>query len=281
MALLGSRINTEVTNSSVRLPAVSGRFYPAQAEHLRTSIRTYCDAVADRTFGGMIRAVIAPHAGYIFSGPTAAHSFKALDLHPDNRHTVYLLGPAHYVHVSGVALGYYSAFETPLGKVCVDKAVVESLAEHPLFDMQNDAHNHEHCLEVELPFLQVRACPDLYIVPMLSRDADPLQVAKALRPHLQQDSHARVIISSDLSHFHTYADASRTDSDFLNAVVKGDFVAVARGEACGREAILALMHLAEDLSWQPHLLDYRNSGDTGGDRDSVVGYGAVAFTETP
>ena len=263
----------------VRKPAVAGAFYPADPGRLQAMVTRYLEDARPPALPGRVRAVIAPHAGYIYSGPVAGYSFRALAPLPENA-TIFLMGPAHYVPVSDVALGDFRTMETPLGPVQVDDALVQTLARaSACFTIQNDAHLPEHSLEVELPFLQTIAADGFRVVPMLFGQPSPDCVADALAPLLAEDPRARVVVSSDLSHYHPYATARRLDAAFIDAVLRGDMVAVARGEACGRYPILALMAIAQRLGWTPHLLDYRNSGDTAGDKRQVVGYTAIAFTE--
>lgn len=261
--------------ADVRPPAVAGRFYPDQPQRLRAAVQEYLAAARLPDLPGPVRAVIAPHAGYIYSGPVAGYSFQALP-DPAGR-TLFLLGPAHFVAVRGVAVATFAALQTPLGQV--ETAPADRLiAAGAGFAPHNAAHLPEHCLEVELPFLQARASGPFRVVPLLfGSGADPAACAAALAPLLSADPAALVVVSSDLSHYHPYAQARRLDIAFLDAVVRGDVAAAAQGEACGRLPILTLMHLAQALGWQPRLLDYRNSGDTAGGRDQVVGYAAVAF----
>ncbi len=263
----------------VRPPAVAGAFYPANPKQLETTVRVYLDKAHLPRLNGQVRAVIAPHAGYIYSGPIAGHSFRALAPLPD-RATVYLMGPAHYVPVGQVALGDFRALETPLGRIAVDEVTVRDLAQSSsCFSIQNDAHLPEHSLEVELPFLQTIASNEFQVVPMLFGQADVECAAQTLLHTLAEDPKARIVVSSDLSHYHPYATARRLDMSFIEAVLSGDVVAALRGEACGRYPVATLMLIAEAMGWTPHLLDYRNSGDTAGDKRQVVGYAAIAFTE--
>ena len=262
--------------AEVRYPAVAGQFYPAQPQRLRAQVDELLQAARLGPQQGIVHAVIAPHAGYIYSGPTAGYSFRSLPP-PDGR-TVYLLGPAHYVPLSGVAVGEFRAMATPLGQTPVaveqgHRLVAERCFIHP----DEGAHTPEHCLEVELPFLQVLAGAPFRVVPLLFGRVDPVQVAAVLGDAIAEDESALVVVSSDLSHYHSYEAARKLDTAFLNAVVSGDLVAAARGEACGLLPILTLMLLAARFDWRPRLLDYRNSGDTAGDRSRVVGYGAVAY----
>jgi len=265
--------------SKVRRPAVAGSFYPAQPEQLRNMVAIYLQEAKIAALPGRVRAVIAPHAGYIYSGPTAGYSFRALSPLPQDSH-VYLMGPAHYVPVQDAALADFRAMATPLGEVEIDVARVQELAEiSSCLSIQNDAHLPEHSLEVELPFLQMIADADFQVIPLLLGLPDVSCVARALLPFIQEDSQARIVVSSDLSHYHPYATARQLDAEFIAAVLRGDVPAVLRGEACGRYPIATLMLIAETLGWTPHLLDYRTSGDTAGDKRQVVGYAAIAYTE--
>ena len=259
-----------------RPPAVAGRFYPANPAHLQDAVDSYLDGAPARELGD-VRAVIAPHAGYPYSGPIAGYSFRALTGKPERRYTVYLMGPAHYVPVDGVAIGLVERFDTPLGSVPVAVEEAEALAERGApFREERQAHTREHCLEVELPFLQT-VLPDFQIVPLLFGDVDPEPVTRNLAELMTDDPQRLIVVSSDLSHYHHYEAAQRIDQAFLEAVVAGDADRAARGEACGISPILTLMAIAERLDWQPTLLHYRNSGDTGGDKSEVVGYAAVAY----
>ncbi|MBU0703978.1 MAG: AmmeMemoRadiSam system protein B [Chloroflexi bacterium] len=260
----------------VRQPAVAGQFYPDNPDALRRSVKKYVDEATLPDGLNSIRAIIAPHAGYVYSGPTAGYAFKALTTLPQKEWTVFLLGPAHRAYFGGVALGNYSAFRTPLGDapIAVDR-VAEMLTRSSLYTRATEAHVHEHCLEVEVPFLQV-ALPDFRLVPMLFGDVDPLEITVELANHIGEDD--LIVVSNDLSHFHPYDQAQRLDHAVLEAVLNDDERGVLGGEACGRAPVVTLMGVARRKGWQPHLLDYRTSGDTAGDRMRVVGYGSVAYT---
>lgn len=260
----------------VRPPAVAGAFYPASADRVRRMIEGYL-ADAPELDLPPPRAVVAPHAGYVYSGPTAGYAFKAVASLPHKKRTVYLLGPAHRAWFRGVALGAYSAFRTPLGDVPVATDRIEELVERsPLYAAAPEAHAEEHCLEVEVPFLQM-TLPDFQLVPMLFGEVDPRAVGEELSEHLGADDF--VVVSSDLSHFFDYQTAQRLDRGLLDAVLAGDEAGVLGGEACGRAPMVALMEIARRKGWTPHLLDYRNSGDTAGDKWRVVGYASIAYTE--
>ena len=261
---------------SVRPGAVAGQFYPADPDRLRQEVRRYVDHASLPEDLGYVRAVVAPHAGYVYSGATAGYAFKALEQLPARDWTVFLLGPAHRVPVSGVALGNYSAFRTPLGDtpIAVDR-VAEMLERSALYTRSPGAHAREHCLEVEVPFLQT-VLPNFKLVPMLFGQVDPREVAEDLLEQIGEDE--LVVVSTDLSHFYSYDRAQELDQDFLEAVLAGDERDVTEGEACGRAPVTTLMEIAEHRGWGPRLLDYRNSGDTSGDKSRVVGYASLACT---
>lgn len=265
-----------VTIAQSRRPAVAGTFYPGNPVQLRAEVDRLLAAAQEAGLTD-IKALIVPHAGYRYSGPVAASGFRQLQNGSQASRTVYLLGPAHYVYVDSVALAPFQQFETPLGPVKQNLSVIEEmLGSHPAYEAHAPAHMPEHSLEVELPFLQT-VLDDFRLVAMLCGRPPIDQVAADLSNRLQPND--LVIVSSDLSHFYTYEEAQALDRQFLKAVLAGDMAGAARGEACGLQPILILMQLAQLQGWQPTLLDYRNSGDTGGDRLRVVGYAAVAYTE--
>ncbi len=268
----------EDTAWAARPAAVAGRFYARQPDKLLHNVRKHLDATPDHKLSD-VRAVIAPHAGYVCSGSVAAISFKTFCSLPATAYTVYLLGPAHWQAVHGVGLSSAAWFETPLGPIPVASERVNALIELGApYHLADNAHAPEHSLEVEMPFLQ-SVLSDMCIVPMLfDEDADPAQVGADLAAFLADDEHGLVVVSSDLSHYHSYQEAYALDRAFLAAVAANDMEQAERGQACGMLPILTLMHIAKKLHWQPHLLAYANSGDTCGSREQVVGYGAVAYT---
>ncbi len=268
-----------VRKGSVRPEAVAGTFYPAQPSVLREMVASFIEQARPPDLSGAPRAVIAPHAGYVYSGPIAGYSYRILQELPRRPRTIFLMGPAHYVPVSGVAVGTFAAFRTPLGQVPVAEETAERLVrEGAPFTTDHNAHLPEHSLEVQVPFLQVALGDTFHLVPLLFGQVDPQAVVPALADLMIQDSDALIVVSSDLSHYHPYNVARRLDLEVLTAIERGDLPGVMKGEACGVLPILTLMALACRLGWQPHILDYRNSGDTAGDRTRVVGYGAIVYT---
>lgn len=261
---------------TIRPPAVAGTFYSDRPDKLAAAVENLLDQAQDAGLGP-VRALIAPHAGYRYSGPVAASAFRQLRADGNGQPpTIYLLGPAHYVHVESIALSPAATFETPLGLVAQNRAAIDDLlARGRAYQLHPLAHEPEHCLEVELPFLQAVLPAGFDLVAMLCGQPDVAQVAADLAELLRPDD--LVVVSSDLSHFHRYEVAQALDRSILEAIVAGDVPQASQGEACGLQPILVLMHLAQLNGWTAHLLDYRNSGDTGGDKSRVVGYGAVAY----
>jgi AmmeMemoRadiSam system protein B len=258
---------------TVRRPAVAGLFYPAVPATLRITVEEllrqapHADAPAPK-------AVIAPHAGYVYSGPIAATAFQALSSSPLRR--VIVLGPAHRVPVRGVALPGADAFATPLGEVTVDTAAAEAIFHLPQVTVSAEAHAPEHSLEVELPFLQV-LFPEIRVLPLVVGDASGDEVAEVL-DLVWGGTETAIVVSSDLSHYLPYEAARRVDRE-----TAGEIAALAgplhSRQACGAYPINGLLVAARRRGMAAQLLDLRNSGDTAGDKDRVVGYGAFAFSE--
>jgi AmmeMemoRadiSam system protein B len=272
-------LTTAGREAIVRLPAVAGRFYSAAPTTLAAEVKRFL--AGDRPPRlRHVRAVITPHAGYACSGEVAGAAYRSLAKEPSGgERTVYLLGPAHWKPVHGVGLTSATSFTTPLGSVPVDIERVRELAvQRDRYHMDDAAHAPEHCLEVQLPFLQM-ILADFRIVPLLFDDgADPAAVADDLFRLLEGRPDDLIVATTDLSHYHPYQDAIILDHALLKALATGDIAAANSGEACGLVPVLCLMHIAQRLNWREHLLAYANSGDTCGSRREVVGYGAVAYT---
>ena len=261
---------------TIRPAAVAGMFYPDGQNALRKTVDDYLNQANPPALSN-VRAVIAPHAGYVYSGPVAAFAYKALRSRTKPPKRVYVMGPSHRVWFAGVALADYAAFDTPLGAQPLDSERIHALIDSGApFAVHNAAHAQEHSLEVQIPFLRV-TFPDTPVVPMLFGDVDPLVVGRKLDEFLEPDD--VIVVSSDLSHYHDNRTAHALDHQFLDAVLSGDQPGAARGEACGQAPAIALMLLAEKYGWQPHLLDYRTSGDIAGDTRRVVGYASVGYEE--
>jgi len=269
---------------AVQGPAVAGLFYTSDPIQLSAKVRGFIAAGRNstgRSAGGRQepppRALIAPHAGYVFSGAVAGSAYAALANASSGFDRVLLLGPAHRVPVRGVAASSAAAFETPLGQVPVDQAEVERmLAEHSGLQRLDAAFDNEHCIEVQLPFLQ-ELLEGFQLVPLLVGAADAAQVADILAPHWDRDA-TLIVISSDLSHYLDYPTAQALDRRTSEAIRTLHPEQIAPDQACGRDAIAGLLQLAAARGATGRVLDLRNSGDTAGPRDRVVGYGAYAFS---
>jgi AmmeMemoRadiSam system protein B len=262
---------------SIRQAAVSGLFYPEDPETLRHSLRDYL-AQAPAASGEPPKALIVPHAGYIYSGPVAATAFARLAGARDTVRRVVLLGPSHRVPFYGLAVSGDSSYRTPLGDIPLDQEAVQELMALPQVVKLDAAHANEHSLEVQLPFLQY-LLGDFVLLPLVVGDADGPQVAEVLE-RVWGGPETLIVISSDLSHYHDYATAQRMDRATSEAIVGLHPERLGYEDACGRIPVVGLLNLAKQRGLGGELLDLRNSGDTAGDKQRVVGYGAYAFSES-
>lgn len=260
---------------SVRPPAVAGMFYPGNADQLRQSLHeSFGLAQTGNTWRP--KALIVPHAGYIYSGPIAASAYALLEPLRQEIRRVVLLGPVHRVWVPGLALPGVEAFATPLGTVPLDQAAMARIADLPQVEVSPAAHAQEHSLEVHLPFLQT-VLADFTLVPLAVGEATPEEVAQVL-DRLWGGEETLIVVSSDLSHFLPYGEAERSDRATAQAILHLDSH-LGGEQACGAYPINGLLLAARRHGLSVHLLDLRNSGDTAGDHSRVVGYGAFALTE--
>lgn len=264
---------------TVRRPAVAGLFYPGSPAELRLTVEDLLRRTPPAE-GPVPKAVIAPHAGYVYSGATAAVAFQALAAAGETLRRVIVLGPAHRVHVRGLALPGADAFVTPLGEVPVDAGAADAVSRLPQVTVYPEAHAPEHSLEVELPFLQV-LFPGVQVLPLVVGDADGEEVAEVLE-HVWGGPETAIVISSDLSHFLTYEAARRVDLDTSDEILALHGPLHPR-QACGARPINGLLVAARRRGLIPKVLDLRSSGDApagAGDRSRVVGYGAFSFSES-
>lgn len=262
--------------SNVRSPAVAGTFYPADAVTLSGQIRAFLGE-AGQDVGLPPKAIIAPHAGYIYSGPVAAHAYAHILPLKDIVKRVVLLGPCHRVAVQGLALSSAEAFRTPLGSVQIDHDLDEALLALPQVQIFDATHAQEHSLEVHLPFLQV-LLSDFKLLPMVVGQASPQEVGDVL-DLVWGGPETLIVISSDLSHYLNYDAACAIDLKTSAAIEHLDGNAIAAQQACGRIPVKGLLEVAKHKHLHVRTLDLRNSGDTAGSRDKVVGYGAWGFWE--
>jgi len=260
----------------MREPAVAGSFYPDDEKELREMIEKFLKDAGDVKVPGKLRGLVVPHAGYVYSGPTAAYGYKVLMEQKKQPDQIFLFGPAHYGMFVGIADSGYDIWKTPLGMVNT-KSISSKITDRSLVHVYPRAHDPEHSLEVQLPFLQTVMKEQFTAYPVLTGEVSPASLANAVEPVLDEDS--LFLVSSDLSHYHPYENAKRIDSVANESVPNLDFKKAELFEACGKTAILTLMQTAKSKGWKGKLLDYRNSGDTAGPRDGVVGYGAYAFYE--
>ena len=259
--------------SFVRKPAVAGSFYPRDARQLRADVERYLAQASPD--GPPPKAVIAPHAGYEFSGPIAASAYARVRPAHSAITRVVLLGPSHRVPFQGLAASGAEAFETPLGLVPLDREGVAAALSLSAVQVLDGAHAAEHCLEVHLPFLQV-VLDRFALVPLLVGDSTPVEVGDVLRA-LWDGSETLIVVSSDLSHYHDYTDARLIDAETARRIEHGDVEHLTGQRACGFLPVGGLLHNVRRGHLSVKTVDLRNSGDTAGDRSRVVGYGAFTI----
>lgn len=263
---------------TVRQPAVAGAFYAGQGQTLAASV-TALLATAKQELelaAWPPKAIIVPHAGYIFSGSTAALAYAQLAAGRKTIHRVILLGPVHRIPVRGLALPGASSFATPLGEVSIDQAAAASISALRQVVLSPAAHAFEHSLEVQLPFLQM-VLDDFTLLPLVVGDATPTEVAEVLDV-LWGGDETLLVVSSDLSHFLPYESAQATDRATVQSILEMNGT-LTHQQACGGTPVNGLLLAARRHGLRPQLLGLCNSGDTAGDKDRVVGYASIAFTE--
>jgi AmmeMemoRadiSam system protein B len=260
----------------IRQPAVAGTFYSANSEVLANDIKSLLEWAPSVTEHTLPKAIIVPHAGYIYSGQTAAIAYSCLAAGRKTIKRVILLGPVHRVPIRGLALPNADAFLTPLGEIELDKAAITSIAHLEQIIVSPAAHAQEHSLEVQLPFLQ-SVLDDFKLVPLAVGDATPVEVAEALDV-LWGGPETLIVISSDLSHFLPYDIAQKVDSETVQNILdmKDELT---HHQACGGTPVNGLILAARRHHLKPKLLNLCNSGDTAGDKNRVVGYASFMFIE--
>ena len=256
---------------TIREPAVAGMFYPAEANELATVVQHYLAGATPQP-GPVPKAIIAPHAGYIYSGPVAASAYIQLIPAKFTIKRVVLLGPSHRVPLHGLAASSATQFATPLGLIPVDTQSIEKIAALPQVSINDQAHRQEHSLEVHLPFLQ-QVLDEFTLVPLVVGQTSPEDVHQVLA-ELWGGTETLIVISSDLSHYHEYSVAQQLDQKTSQAIEQLDYKHIRYESACGRDPLNGLLHIARQFGMQARTIDLRNSGDTAGSHDQVVGYGA-------
>lgn len=258
---------------SIRPAAVANLFYPGDPVVLHNDIQQYLAAVTP--VNTTPKAIIVPHAGYIYSGPVAAQAYAQLLPHSKQISRVILLGPCHRVPVDGLAVPSVDYFATPLGNIPLDRAAIGEILQLPQVHEFDLTHKQEHSLEVQLPFLQ-ETLNTFTIVPIVVGNASNASVQQVIDT-LWGGDETLIVISSDLSHYHDYATAKTIDSATCRAIENFDADSIHYEDACGRKPVVALLGSARARNMHVTTLDLRNSGDTAGDKSRVVGYGAWMF----
>lgn len=253
-----------------RRPAVAGLFYPDDPTKLRKMVDHFLNDA--KTEAKVPKAIIAPHAGYIYSGPIAASAYARLKGSRDSINRVVLIGPSHRVAFRGLAVTRTDYYTTPLGNVMIDRAGVEALIKLPFVEYVEEAHAHEHSLEVHLPFLQ-ETLADFKLIPIVAGDASADQVSQAL-DLVWGGPETLIVISSDLSHYHNYSTAKKRDQQTSTWIERMEYEKLSPEDACGKVPVSGLLKLIRQKSMAIKTVDLRNSGDTAGDKTRVVGYGA-------
>jgi AmmeMemoRadiSam system protein B len=273
----------------LRPSPIAGQWYPDNPEHLAASVNGYLEAAILPDLPGEIVAVIAPHAGHIYSGPVAGHAFSAVrGLSPD---LVVVISPMHQAYHQPLLTSAHQAYQTPLGSITIDREAVDQLGESLQaslgFGLAAVRADGEHSLEIELPFLQQALAGEFKLLPVMVRDQTQ-NVLKSLGQSLAQIIETRqalMVASTDLSHFYPQETANQLDQEMLRRIADFDPLAVLRAEeqgkafACGRGAVAAVMWAAQDLGADTvTIVNYATSGDVSGDYSQVVGYGAAVIT---
>ena len=278
----------ETSVTPIRAPAVAGLFYPRDPQRLRAAIAD-CSAraaakgaatprSARRALSSTPKALIAPHAGYIYSGPIAGSAYGAVGKAAQRIKRVVLIGPSHFARFPGLAVSRAAAFKTPLGAVPIDDSMRDEILRLPNVVPADYPHAREHSLEVQLPFLQV-LLGEFRLLPIATGEVTTEDVARVLE-HVWGDEETLIIVSSDLSHYLPYESARSMDAATAQAIL-GCSTELDGEQACGCDGINGLLQVAIERALDVQLLDLRNSGDMSSERSRVVGYGAFALYETP
>lgn len=267
----------ETPSRSIRSPAVAGSFYPQDPRHLADAVDTLlADAQgASRAPARQPYAIVVPHAGYVYSGIVAAAAYRTLAHYRTRFRRVLLIGPAHRVAFEGIAAPSAAFFRTPLGDIPLDTEAISALCSLSGISIRDDAHAQEHSLEVQLPFLQ-RTLGNFHVIPLIVGSAAPARVEEVISIMTSVPG-TLVVISSDLSHYLDYESAEHLDSETVDAILRLDVGGIADRGACGRLPIKGLLGVAHATGLEATLLDRRNSGDTAGPKDRVVGYASMGF----
>lgn len=258
---------------TVREPAVAGLFYPGEAERLSADIDAFLRNSATHS-GPAPKALIVPHAGYVYSGLVAAAGYRLLEPARHRIRRVALFGPAHRAYLEGMAIPSTDAFATPLGTTRVDRDATDTVAAMSGVCVSDAAHRDEHCLEVQLPFLQT-VLEDFELLPVVVGRCDPTLVAAVIDAVWGGDE-TLIVVSSDLSHYLAYEEACAIDARTRDRIL-AKATSLQGNEACGANAVNGLMSARKARELEVEAIDLRNSGDTAGDKSQVVGYGTFTL----
>lgn len=264
-----------LASAKARPAAVAGRFYPREPKILRDQLSGFFHAARAQGPTEDIKALVVPHAGYVYSGAVAAEGYRLLAPQADVVERVVLLGPAHTVYVAGMAVPSWSTFQTPLGVVNLDHDLMERANHVDGMTVDDEPHAREHALEVQLPFLQ-SVLPHFTLLPVVVGDAPATTVAELLHA-VWGGPETLIVISSDMSHYLPAEVARRVDHETLQTVLQLE-PRLTSEDACGATPLNGFLLAAKDHGLRPTLLDARNSGDVSGDDERVVGYAALCFS---
>jgi AmmeMemoRadiSam system protein B len=256
---------------------VAGFFYPEDSAELESAVAAYLAAVPAAPESAKVpKALIVPHAGFVYSGPVAASAYARIAGQRAVIRRVVLLGPSHRVALHGLAASSADSFSTPLGDVPLDRQAIDSILELPQVQILDAAHRLEHSLEVQLPFLQY-LLSDFSLVPLSVGDAEPEQIDEVIE-RLWGGEETLIVVSSDLSHFYDYETARNLDTATTRAIEALDPRGLDSESACGRVPTRGLLVAAKQHGLTVETVDLRSSGDTAGDKREVVGYGSYVFS---
>jgi len=272
---ISSNIRLTELSRQIKQPAVAGYFYPSDRDELQCMVEEMLNNVTNQS--PPPKAIMAPHAGYIYSGPVAASAYASLYPVSDSIKKVVLLGPAHRVYVKGMAISTASHFATPLGEISIDTALRNCASKLSGVEIMDEAFSQEHSLEVHLPFLQT-VLKNFTLLPVVVGDASPDQVGKLIES-VWGGEDTLIVISTDLSHYHDYQTAKRLDTETADFIKQLRYEKISPKQACGCRPVSGLLKIARDKGHEVTILDVRNSGDTAGSNDKVVGYGAFLLYE--
>lgn len=256
-----------------RQAAVAGLFYPGEPSELQAAVNHYLESGS--VSNPMPKALIVPHAGYPYSGSIAGRAYASLGTDTEHIKRVVLLGPSHRLAFTGLAISTADSFCTPLGDIPLDREAIQAILPLPQVHSLDEAHSQEHSLEVQLPFLQ-SILQNFKLIPIVVGDATASEVDEVLRA-LWGGQETLIVVSTDLSHYHDYDTSRLMDRRTAEAILDLNPDNIDYEDACGRNPLRGLLQLARERQFKISLLDLKNSGDTEGSKDRVVGYASFAL----